>query len=53
MAMRNKRKRSAPPPLSRRQPASKEAPDQRAKVLNPSADADRTMAETNGMSRAR
>jgi hypothetical protein len=54
MAMRN-RGRKTPPPMSRRQPSnvSNVAPDQRSKVLNPSAEAERTMAETNGMSRTR
>src|SRR6185437_15181341 len=45
MALRN-RSRRKPPPMSRRQP-SNVAPDQRSKVLNPSAEAEaeRTMAE--------
>ena len=51
MAMR-RRARQKPPPMSHRQ-SPKVAPDQRSKVLNPSAEAERTMAETNGMSRTR
>lgn len=54
MAMRS-RARKKPPPMSRRQPSnvSTVAPDQRSKVLNPSAEAERAMADTNGMSRTR
>ena len=55
MAMRS-RARKTPPPMSRRQPPSNVstvAPDQRSKVLNPSAEDDRAMADTNGMSRTR
>ena len=54
MAMRSKA-RKKPPPMSRRPPSnvSNVAPDQRSKVLNPSAEADRAMADTNGMSRTR
>lgn len=51
MALRS-RSRKKPPPMSHRQP-NKVAPDQRSKVLNPSAEAERAMAETNGMSRTR
>ncbi|HYK31485.1 MAG TPA: hypothetical protein VEV63_05960 [Streptosporangiaceae bacterium] len=54
MAMRS-RSRKKPPPMSRRPPSnvSNVAPDQRSKVLNPSAEAERAMAETNGISRTR
>jgi len=54
MVLRSK-SRKKPPPMSRRQPSnvSNVAPDQRSKVLNPSAEADRAMADTNGMSRTR
>lgn len=51
MAMR-RRARRKPVPMSHRQPP-KVAPDQRSKVLNPSADAEQAMAEPNGMSRTR
>lgn len=51
MAMR-RRARRKPVPLSHR-PPSKVAPDQRAKVLNPSAEAEQAMAEPNGVSRTR
>jgi hypothetical protein len=51
MAMRS-RAAKKPPPMSHRQP-SKTAQDQRSKVLNPSAEAERAMAESNGMSRTR
>jgi hypothetical protein len=51
MAMRS-RANKKPPPMSNRQP-SKAAPDQRSKVLNPSAETEHTMAEPNGMSRTR
>jgi hypothetical protein len=51
LAMR-KKARSAPPPMPVRQP-TKGASDQRSRVLNPSAEAERTMADTNGMSRTR
>jgi len=54
MAMRS-RSRKKPPPMSRRPPSnvSNVAPDQRSKVLNPSAEAERAMAETNGISKTR
>lgn len=51
MAVR-RRARQKPVPLAHRQP-SKVAPDQRSKVLNPSAEAEHAMAEPNGMSRTR
>ena len=54
MAMR-RRARQKPVPVSRRPPSnvSNVAPDQRSKVLNPSAESEHAMAETNGMSRTR
>ena len=54
MALRS-RSRRKPPPMSRRPPSnvSNVAPDQRSKVLNPSAEAERAMSDTNGMSRTR
>ena len=54
MALRSK-SRKKPPPMSRRQPSnvSNVAPDQRSKVINPSAENERAMADTNGMSRTR
>ena len=51
MAMR-KKARPAPSPMPTRQP-SKGASDPRSSVLNPSAETDRAMADTNGVSRTR
>lgn len=53
MALRSRSRRKPPPPMSRRQPSnvSTVAPDQRSKVINSNAEAERTMAETNGISR--
>lgn len=50
-----RRARQKPAPMSRRPPSnvSNVAPDQRSKVLNPSAEAERAMAEPNGMTRTR
>jgi hypothetical protein len=53
MAMRS-RSRSMPPPVPPRPPA-KGSSDQRSQVLNPNADAERTMSDSdvNGLSRSR
>ena len=50
MAMRT-RKRPSPTPLSRQPPRG--APDQRSKVLNPNTEAERAMADSNGVPRSR